>query len=249
LDLEGVGFSAGVNFSFAAGASLAVGEIGILVRDPANYPAANILGTFTGALNNGGEQITLRDAAGENILSFEYDDKWFSPASGGGYSLEILDDTAVWDSWDLPESWALSCVVGGSPSMQNPTEHSTAFEEWARATFTAAELADPALSGADADPDGDGLTNFMVYALGGTELPSFGEHEGFPTLTYRAVEKAADLAYTVENSIDMESWLPVGTTVGLPVNNGDGTFSFTVRSDLPLTEERQFLRLSIDGSP
>ncbi len=248
LDLAGVSFTDGVEFSFPAGASLAPGEVGILVSDPAAYPAANVLGTYAGALNNGGEQVTLRDADGENVLSFEYDGDWFPPARGGGYSIVIIDELAPWDRWDSVDGWALSCEIGGSPSAPNPSEHSTAYAVWARAHLTTEQLADPQRAAPHADADGDGVSNLLGYALGGglEALPTSGEHDGYPTLTYRARLKAADLVYQVETSTDLAAWTPAGTTTGLPVDNGDGTFSFTVRTESRAADApQQFLRLRI----
>jgi hypothetical protein len=40
------------------------------------------------------------------------------------------------------------------------------FDTWRRGYFTAAELTDPQVSGPDADPDGDRLTNYQEYLCG-----------------------------------------------------------------------------------
>lgn len=46
------------------------------------------------------------------------------------------------------------------------TEVCDTYESWVSTQFTAAELGDPSISGANADPDGDGHTNFVHFATG-----------------------------------------------------------------------------------
>src|SRR5690606_16482859 len=44
------------------------------------------------------------------------------------------------------------------------------FTDWQETVFSPAELANPSLSGPEADPDGDGVRNLLEYALGGHPL-------------------------------------------------------------------------------
>jgi len=251
IDLTGVNFSNGVTFRFTGG-ELAAGSYGILVTEPANFPGLNVLGTYTGSLNNGGEQLTLRDSTGENILSFEFEGDWFAPARGGGYSIDILDEDADWSTWDFLSSWALSCELNGSPGEANPEPHSNAYRSWSAQFFTPAELADPQVSAAEADASGDGVPNLIKYALGidpairtRAGLPAVDTESGFLTFSFQRLVKTADLSLVVEISTDLISWSTL-TTEGTVIDNGDGTENLTLRSDTPLSNQpRQFIRLRV----
>jgi len=65
LDISGVFFSDGIDFTFPASTVLASGEYIVLVRSTDlgefsdNYPLVTIGGVYTGALNNGGEGVAL----------------------------------------------------------------------------------------------------------------------------------------------------------------------------------------------
>jgi hypothetical protein len=251
LDLTGVHFSNGVTFNFTGG-SLAPGAYGILVTDPANFPGLNVLGTYSGSLNNGGEQLTLRDSAGENILSFEFDGDWFPPARGAGYSIDIFDDRADWSTWDLLSSWALSCNLHGSPGEANPEPHSNAYRSWSAQFFTPTELADPLISAAESDASGDGVPNLIKYALGLDPtiptldgLPVVDTASGFLALSFQRLAKTADLSQVVEVSTDLKAWSTL-TTEATIVDNGDGTERVTLRSETSLSAHlRQFIRLRV----
>ena len=94
------------------------------------------------------------------------------------------------------------------------------YATWAATQFTAPELADPAISGPDASPAGDGLTNLLKYALG---LPPKATSVSGITLlptpagwtfTYRRPALRSDLTYAVEVSPDLSpgSWTSDGVT-------------------------------------
>ncbi len=117
IDLAGARFS-GIDFTFDSSATLAPGAFVVLVSDPASfasrYPGVDVDGEYFGQLANGGEEIQLRNAAGELIFDVDYDDGqlWPIGADGFGYSLVRIDETGDPDS---PSSWGASRNVDGSP--------------------------------------------------------------------------------------------------------------------------------------
>ncbi|MCK4887305.1 MAG: lamin tail domain-containing protein, partial [Planctomycetes bacterium] len=77
------------------------------------YPIA---GEYTGLLNNGGEEIVLRDAAGVEIHDFDYKDGWYDITDGGGFSLAVADESSAdVNDWDLKEGWRPSSQIYGTP--------------------------------------------------------------------------------------------------------------------------------------
>lgn len=251
LDLTGVTFTRGISFTFTSG-NLAPGEHGLLVTEPANFPGLNILGVYSGSLNNGGEQVTMRDATGENILSFEFSGNWFSPARGGGYSIDILDENAEWSSWDLIASWGLSSGISGSPGVANPVPRSNTYRGWSARFFTPAQLDDDSISAPGADASGDGTPNLIKYALGldptvrtTAGLPVISSKGGFLDMSFRRLAKTADLILEAEISTDLNTW-SVLTTQATTVDNGDGTENVILRSNTPVfSDPRQFIRLRV----
>ena len=126
----------------------------------------------------------------------------------------------------------------------------TSFAKWQAGFFTPAELANPAISGDAADPDGDGLSNLLEYALHlDPKQPSAG---GAPfstmdatyiSLTYTKVIDATDLTYAIEKSPDLVNWSPV-----IPVNIilADDGVTQTVKAQVPfLGAPDMYLRLRV----
>ena len=96
----------------------------------------------------------------------------------------------------------------------------SSYATWARGCFTAVELANPAVSGPNATPANDGLSNLLKYALGlPPKTPSTtGITLTKPTtawlFTYTRPADRPDLIYTVETSPDLTStaWSSAGVT-------------------------------------
>lgn len=123
LNLSFVAFSDGIEFAFPD-VDLAPGEFCLVVRDvdafEAMYgPGLPVVGQYTGNLSNGGERITLIDAAGEVIQDFQYSDDWYDMTDGDGFSLTVLDPLAASSTWDLQRAWRLSAMLGGSPGFDD----------------------------------------------------------------------------------------------------------------------------------
>ena len=126
ISLGGVSFTDGIDFTFGDDAFLDAGGIVVLATDAAALSAAFaslnpaggpslIGGQYDGALSNGGEQIDIVDAAGQIIVSFEYDDKgdgWHPSTDGDGPSLTIVD---VEGDYSSGANWRPSIAIGGTP--------------------------------------------------------------------------------------------------------------------------------------
>ncbi len=94
----------------------------------------------------------------------------------------------------------------------------TNFDAWRKLRFSTAELAEARVSGADGDPDGDGLTNFAEYAFGkepgnndtsvpGVVVDGTLAQDQF-TLRYERLRVLGDVALAWETSGDLKNWSP-----------------------------------------
>ncbi|HON07857.1 MAG TPA: lamin tail domain-containing protein, partial [Verrucomicrobiota bacterium] len=137
LDLAGVKFTQGIDFTFSTGDSIAPGEYIIVAGAPSdnNFAAfrtfyginamVKIFGPFSGKLDNAGEQIVLRTAAGgSDIINFTYDNSrgWPLSADGAGHSL-VFNDSYLYEQnnyANYPGSWSASAFIKGSPGSADP---------------------------------------------------------------------------------------------------------------------------------
>lgn len=226
IDLGGVRFDDGISFVVPAGTRLAPGELAIIVGNTnafaARYGAGpRVLGQYTGRLNNDGETLQLQDAAGENVLKFTYNDRWYPATDGGGYALVVLDEHADWSRWDLAASWGIGDPLHGSPGVQNSPVIRHQYAGWLNHHFSETEISDALVSGPAADPNGDGHPNFHHYAFGSDPRhpaarpnpPLVTINENFLELTHPQRASALDLEFVTETSSDLQTWTPLDAPI------------------------------------
>ncbi|MES2466214.1 MAG: CotH kinase family protein [Verrucomicrobiota bacterium] len=108
-------FDEGTQWSLAPGARL------LLVRNIPAFtlrygPGLPVAGEFAGQLGNGGDTLTLLDAASAPLLNLTWTDitPWPSAPDGAGYSLTLLSGTTPLSAPNSV-SWRASTARGGSP--------------------------------------------------------------------------------------------------------------------------------------
>ena len=106
-----------------------------------------------------------------------------------------------------PRIWWLHALASATVTLQDRP-----YNIWKRAHFTAAQLADPAVSGDNATPARDNMANLMKYALGLTPTNTYigafnpAASNGRFVLTYTQSTAAPDVALTFGWSPDLRHW-------------------------------------------
>ncbi len=119
LNLDGVRFTEGIDFSFPD-ITLLPGKFIVVVGNLAAFTNfygsnLNIAGQYNGKLDNGGERIRLElSSLKAAIHDFEYDD-WFPAADGAGFSLNFIDTSLDRLDWGNKQNWAPSLAINGTP--------------------------------------------------------------------------------------------------------------------------------------
>jgi hypothetical protein len=119
LSLGNATFTAGITYTFPAGAGLPAGAYGVLVSNRGTftnrYPAVtNILGQYSGKLADGGETVTLKSSAGVTLFSVTYSDAFPWPKAADGHGVSLVLSHAAGDP-NVAASWAMSDDFQGSP--------------------------------------------------------------------------------------------------------------------------------------
>lgn len=126
----------------------------------------------------------------------------------------------------------------------------SSYADWAAPYFSAPELANPAIGGPAADPDGVGLTNLVRYAF---DLPARGPatvkttttFDGSTTpatitLSFTPRAQADDILYSIEASEDLVNWSRQAA-----YQTFMGPTALPITLDVPEGAKRYFLRVEI----
>jgi hypothetical protein len=254
VDLTGVRFTKGADFDFPHGWMIPAGGFALVVKDVNAFRHrwgtgfdVVIAGSYGAAnLSNGGEEIKLSYGAGTEVRAFTYGDSapWPEAADGTGSTMVLKSPNALPDH-SLAENWRASAAHGGSPGAD---DHFT-YAAWA-ARF-------PGIGDADANPDGDELSNRLEYAfqlhpLVSNPLPITARVETVPgapgeflTITFTRRADADDLVFTPQFGTG-NSW--TAATIRLAAaENSNGTITETWRADAPISgTPRLFARIKVE---
>tara|TARA_B100001093_G_scaffold83425_2_gene74956 strand:- start:2833 stop:5298 length:2466 start_codon:yes stop_codon:yes gene_type:complete len=207
-----------------------------------------IAGEYSGQLSNGGEQLRMIGQEDLVIHEFAYDNSspWPDLADLDGHSLQIIDRRE--DHGD-PANWKISSSQGGSPGGRLD------FASWQAVVFSEADLLNPAISGENADPDGDGWSNFFEFSLGSLprdsgsspgELASeIKEIDGESYLTVTVTRGPGERAVRIvaQVSDDLSGWTDEGVLVLPEAMSEDGSVTSTYRHPLSIGNGEAYLRL------
>ncbi|HNX34925.1 MAG TPA: lamin tail domain-containing protein [Kiritimatiellia bacterium] len=261
LPMTSAWFSQGIGFTFPA-MSFGPAQRVIIAKNPAafalRYPsvASPVLGPYEGLLDNAGERLELKDACGETIFDFKYNDGWYPCTDGAGRSLVVRDATLAQDALSEVVTWGISIGVQGTPGTSD-AKTAQAYYGWDNFHFSAEERDDLQISGPYADPDGDGRVNWAEYALGGDPWVSDVEPVGFAwvtasnkkyaALSFKRPANAIDVQYELLATGDLmwELWQTVGSAVSSTTALDGNRESVCFRETVPATARQRFLKLRV----
>ena len=122
-DLSGFQLTGEVSYTFPAGTSIPAGGYLLVAAVPGDvqtvHSLSGVLGPWTGALNNAGGQLRLRDYSNAVVFEVNYDSghPWQPAADGAGHSLILARPSYGMDN---PQAWDRSFNLGGSPAAAEP---------------------------------------------------------------------------------------------------------------------------------
>jgi hypothetical protein len=124
LDLSGMAFTDGIQFTFPAGSTISPGAFLVIASNKTeffNFYKIQPNFEYAGSLSNGGETVVLQSLSKQPVISFTYSDSipWPVEADGDGYSL-VARQVNPTGNPDSPDYWTISKNLNGSPVSNDP---------------------------------------------------------------------------------------------------------------------------------
>ena len=249
IDLTGLRFDLGVNFTFSDNTILASGQYLLLIRNrdafESRYGARNVqIQEYTGRLSNDGEQLRIVNNDSETIIDFTYNDQlpWPKPADGEGATLSLSGNVI-----SNPSNWSQSRTFGGSPGEAEVV--TIPYDEWAAINLVE--------EGPEGDDDSDGVSNYLEYYFGSdpklyadapfasANVQRLGE-DNYLTISFPR-NTLADASVEVEFSSDLRTWTSESKSFETisNINNGNRVSKVTIRYMKPISNnsKKVFFRL------
>ena len=122
LNLQGVQFTDGIEYTFPAGTNIAPGGFVVLAENASEFQNRYGFapdGQYADKLSNSGEQLVLKDYSGAVLDSLSYGDSnpWIGDPDGDGPSLSL--DPAAGVNNNDPAQWYASAGDNGTPNAEN----------------------------------------------------------------------------------------------------------------------------------
>ncbi len=230
------GSTSGVNFSFNAITGQLVTNYTIVPLNPSGTTTFSI--TDSGNFTNLPVAGTLAEAGNVvlNLSSNLHAGTYQLITSNGGtsndfgnvtlaglYTGALTDCGGVWSGTISGATFTFNAATGQLViSTPLPSGISASKTTWLQQYFTVPQLLDSTISGDNASPSGDGISNYLKYALnlnpwvdGHMGLPQPAVANGYLELIFTAYQ--SDVIYNVEASTDLATW----STDGVVINPND----------------------------
>jgi hypothetical protein len=131
----------------------------------------------------------------------------------------------------------------------------TTFDTWRKLRFSTNDLANLAVSGENADPDGDGIPNLAEYAFGlepdhadAGPLKIAKNGAGSAIVSYERLAVLSDIQFSWENSQNLREWTPASPTQEA-VGPGRDPWLQRVQALFSPAGQIQFFRLALVRRP
>jgi hypothetical protein len=263
-----VRFTLGITFDFTSGAVryLSPGANALAVKNRDAFQVryghgydALIAGEYAANFSNGGERVQLVASNNVVLRDFTYGTSapWPATADGQGPSLVLRLPASNPDPAD-PANWTASAVPGGLPGGVAPQQ---SYAAWRALYWDTASATNDSISGPRADPDGDGVCNFLEYTFGLD--PHHVSEQPQPraaiesvngdlhlTLSFRMAPGAQDSHLTWEISSELRNWSTPPNVFELlstePCLDGTATVKYVDTTPLASSASR-FVRLRLAG--